>query len=60
MRIFAAQGQGQPKDTSGKFTAGVLPPASTTPVANLPLISTTTLVLVAKFATGVIVTGGAP
>ncbi len=59
-------------DTGGKFAAGVvdtcgnLPPASLTlaavsltPVANLPLVSTTQAELVAKFAIGVVDTGGA-
>jgi hypothetical protein len=36
-----------------------LPPVSLIPVANLPLVSTTQGELVAKFATGVIDTGGA-
>ncbi len=40
-------------DTSGK-----LPPVSLTPVANLPPVSTTLGKLVAKFATGVVDTGG--
>jgi hypothetical protein len=37
-----------------------LPLASLTPVANLSPISTTVAKLVAKFATGVVDTGGAP
>jgi hypothetical protein len=45
-------------------TGGNLPPLSTpvllTPVANLPPVSTTTMVPVAKFAAGVVDTGGAP
>jgi hypothetical protein len=59
-------------DTSGKFTAGVvatggklppasltnLPPVSLPPVANFPPVSTTKGVLVAKFAAGVVYTGG--
>jgi hypothetical protein len=52
--------------TSGVVdTVGNLPLESLTPVANLPLVSLTPLVsttrakLVAKFATGVIDTGGA-
>jgi hypothetical protein len=40
-------------DTSGK-----LPPASLTPVANLLPVSTTQAELVAKFAAGVVDTGG--
>jgi hypothetical protein len=35
-----------------------LPPVSLTPVANLPLVSTTQGELVAKFAAGVVDTGG--
>jgi hypothetical protein len=35
-----------------------LPPVSLTPVANLPPVSTTLLKLVAKFADGVVDTGG--
>jgi hypothetical protein len=44
--------------TGGKFAAGAvdiggnLPPASLTPVANLPLVSTTLAKLVAKLAAG--------
>jgi hypothetical protein len=38
--------------------AANLPPASLTPVANLPPISTTLQKLVAKFAAGVVDTGG--
>jgi hypothetical protein len=41
-------------------TGGNLPPASLTPVANLPPVSTTQAKLVAKFATSVVDTGGAP
>ncbi len=37
-----------------------LPPVSLTPVANLPPVSTTLAKLVAKFAAGVVDTGGAP
>jgi hypothetical protein len=37
-----------------------LPPVSLTPVANLPPVSTTQAELVAKFATGFVVTSGAP
>jgi predicted solute-binding protein len=37
-----------------------LPPVSLTLVANLPLVSTTPVELVAKFAAGVVDTGGAP
>ncbi len=49
-----------------KFAAGVvdtggnLPPASLTPVANLPPVSTTLAKMVAKFATGFVDTGGTP
>jgi hypothetical protein len=39
-------------------TGGNLPTASLTPVANLPPVSTTQGELVAKFATGVVDTGG--
>ena len=35
-----------------------MPPVSLTPVANLPPVSTTQGELVAKFAAGVVVTGG--
>jgi hypothetical protein len=41
-------------------TGGNLPPVSLTPVANLPPVSTTLLKLVAKFAAGVVDTGGQP
>jgi hypothetical protein len=47
-----------------KFAAGVvdtggnLPPASLTPAAKLPLVSTTQGELVAKFAAGSVDTGG--
>jgi hypothetical protein len=37
-----------------------LPPVSLIPVANLPPVSTTEAKLVAKFAAGVVDTGGAP
>jgi hypothetical protein len=37
-----------------------LPPVSLTPVANLPPVSTKLAKLVAKFAAGVVDTGGAP
>jgi hypothetical protein len=58
-------------DTGGKFAAGVkppvsltpaanLPPVSLTPVANLPPVTTTQGKMVAKFATDVVDTGGAP
>jgi hypothetical protein len=53
-------------DTGGKFAAvvvdggGKLPPALLTPVANLPLVSTTLAKMVEKFAAGVVDTGGAP
>jgi len=36
----------------------ILPPVSTTPAANLPLVSTTLAKLVAKFADGFVDTGG--
>jgi hypothetical protein len=39
-------------------TAANLPPVSLTPVANLPPVSTTLVKLVAKFAAGVVDTGG--
>ncbi len=38
--------------------AAILPPVSLTPVANLPPVSTTLVKLVAKFAAGVVDTGG--
>jgi hypothetical protein len=41
-------------------TSGSLPPALLTPAANLPPVSTTQAELVAKFAAGVVDTGGAP
>jgi hypothetical protein len=41
-------------------TLAKLPPVSLTPVANLPPVSTTVAKLVAKFAAGVVDTGGAP
>jgi hypothetical protein len=59
-------------DTGGKFVGGklppvslipaanCLPPVSLTPVANLLPVSTTQGKMVAKFATGVVYTGGAP
>ncbi len=53
-------------ETGSKFAAcvidmgGKLPPVSTTPVANWPMVSATPAVPVAKFATGVVDTGGAP
>jgi hypothetical protein len=53
-------------DTSGKLPpvlltlAANLPPVSLTPVANLPPVSTTQGKMVAKFATGVVETSGAP
>jgi hypothetical protein len=59
-------------DTGGKFDTGGnlppvlltpaanLPPVSLTPVENLPPVSTTLVKLVAKFATGVVDTGGQP
>jgi hypothetical protein len=40
--------------------ASNLPPVSLTPVANLPPVSTTLGKMVAKFATGVVDTGGVP
>ncbi len=42
-------------DAGGKFAAGVV-----ATVANLPPVSTTRAKLVAKFAAGVVDTGGAP
>jgi hypothetical protein len=49
------------REFSKKFeTAANLPPVSLTPVANLPPVSTTLVKLVAKFATGVVDTGGQP
>ena len=53
-------------DTGGKLPpvsltpAANLLPVSLTPVANLPPVSTTQGKMVAKFATGVVDTGGAP
>ncbi len=41
-------------------TSGTLPPVALKPAANLPPVSTTPTVLVAKFAAGVVDTGGAP
>jgi hypothetical protein len=41
-------------------TAGKLPPVSLTPVVNLPSLSTTLAKLMAKFAAGVVNTGGKP
>jgi hypothetical protein len=41
-------------------TGGNLLPVSSTPVANLPPVSTTLVRLVAKFAAGVVDTGGQP
>ncbi len=38
----------------------IMPPVSFTPVENLPPVSTTLAKLVAKFATGVVDTSGAP
>ncbi len=38
--------------------AAILLPVSLTPVANLPTVSTTLVKLVAKFAAGVVDTGG--
>ncbi len=40
------------------LTGGILPPVSLTPVANLPPVKTTLVKLVAKFAGGVVDTGG--
>jgi hypothetical protein len=58
-----AKGTAGVVNTNGKFAKGVneilaanLPPL--TPVANLPLVSTTLAKLVAKFAAGVVDTGG--
>ncbi len=45
-------------DTGVNDTGGRLPPVSMTPAANLPLVSTTQGDLVAKFAAGVVDTGG--
>jgi hypothetical protein len=53
-------------DTGGKLPpvsltlAANLPPVLLTPVVNLPPVSTTLAKLVAKFATGVVDTSGAP
>jgi hypothetical protein len=44
--------------TSDVDNGGNLPPVSLTPVANLPQVSTTLAKLVAKFAAGVVYTGG--
>jgi hypothetical protein len=41
-------------------TGGNLPPVSLTSAANLPPVSTTLVKLVAKFAAGVVETGGQP
>ena len=41
-------------------TGAKLPPVSLTPVANLPLVSTSLAKLVAKFATGAVDACGAP
>jgi hypothetical protein len=41
-------------------TGGIFPLVSLTPAANVPLVSTTLAKLVAKFATGVVDTDGAP
>ncbi len=52
--------------TDGKYAVGVvdttgkLPHVSLTQAANLPPVSTTLAKLVAKFAAGVVDTGGAP
>jgi hypothetical protein len=57
---------GDTGDTGGNFPlvsltpAANLPPASLTPVANLPPVSITLVKLVAKFAAGVVDTGGQP
>ncbi len=54
-----------PYITGGKFTTnvvdtgGILPSVSLTPVANLATVSTSLAKLVAKFAAGVVDTGGA-
>ena len=40
--------------------AAIFPPVSLTPVTNLPPVSTILVKLVAKFAAGVVDTGGAP
>jgi hypothetical protein len=47
-------------DTGVVDTGGNLPPVSLTPVANLPQVLTTLAELMAKFAAGVVDTGGAP
>ncbi len=76
MEIFAAQGAPPVSFISFKFilncqqsdivpigavdTSGNLPQVSFTPVANLSPVSTTLAELVAKFAAGVVDTGGAP
>jgi hypothetical protein len=52
--------QVQFKMTAALYCTHYLPPVSLTPVANLPLVSTTQAKLGEKFATGVVVTGGAP
>jgi hypothetical protein len=67
-KIFAAQGAtpvSLTPVTNGKnlqlerFSSNLLP-VPLTPVANMPLESTTPAVMVAKFAPGVVDTGGAP
>jgi hypothetical protein len=49
-----ATGINNTSETGGKFAAGI----SFTPVANFPPVSTTPAKLVAKFAAGVVDTGG--
>jgi hypothetical protein len=54
---FAAGGKLPPVSLT---PAANLPPVSLTPVANLPPVKTTLAKPVAKFAPGVVDTGGAP
>jgi hypothetical protein len=48
------------KVSAARYCFHYLPPASLTPAVNLPPVSTTQGELVAKFAAGVVDTGGAP
>jgi hypothetical protein len=48
------------KVSAAWYCCHYLPPASLTPVANLPPVSTTLAKMVEKFATSVVDTGGAP
>ncbi len=48
------------KESAAWYFFHILPPVSLIPVANLTTLSTTLAKLVAKFATGVVDTGGAP